>query len=329
MKRREFIMLLGGAAAAWPFTAGAQQPDRIARVGMLGRNLDAGNLSKTGYEILLSELQKLGFISGQNLVMEYRRTDEGKDKAIIGAKELVDAKVDVIIATGAEISLQAATSASSVLPIVMIAINYDPIARGYVKSLAHPGSHVTGLFFRQPELAAKQLELLKEAFPEKTRLGILWDAQSADQFSVAQRAAQSIRLPISSIKLEIPPYDFDAAFRTIVKKEAQFLLVLSSPIICAASDTYRGTCHPQSPPSDVHLQELREVRRPHVLWRQLRTRISSSGLLRRKDFRGVQTSDIPVEQVDNFELAVNLKTAKMIGVNMPTSILIRADEVIE
>ena len=329
MRRREFITLLGGAAAAWPFTAGAQQPDRIARVGMLGPNLDAGNLSKTGYEILLSELQKLGFISGQNLVMEYRRTDEGKDKAIIGAKELVDAKVDVIIATGAEISLQAATSASSVLPIVMIAINYDPIARGYVKSLAHPGSHVTGLFFRQPELAAKQLELLKEAFPEKTRLGILWDAQSADQFSVAERAAQSIRLPISSIKLEIPPYDFDAAFRTIVKKEAQFLLVLSSPSFA---------------PQATHIAEL-AIRNHLPAMFIFKNYVKVGGLMsygvnyepvyRRaasyvaKILRGVQTSDIPVEQVDNFELAVNLKTAKMIGVNMPTSILIRADEVIE
>src|SRR2546430_2829444 len=227
MRRREFITLLGGVAA-WPLAARAQQPGRIARVGVLGPDLN-NSVTGPGYQVFLSELRKLGFTEGQNLVVEYRRTDEGMPKAFIGANEMVAAKADVLVANGPEISLQAATAARPAVPIVMLANNYDPFARGYVKSLAQPGGNITGLYYRQPELAVKQLELLVEAFPERTRVAILWDPVSADQLSAIERAEQSMRLSLRSLKLENPPYDFDAVFRTVVRGEAQMLHVLSSP----------------------------------------------------------------------------------------------------
>jgi putative ABC transport system substrate-binding protein len=240
MKRREFIRLLGSAAAAWPLAAHAQQAGRIARVGVLGPDLN-NSVSGPGYQVFLSELRKLGFTEGQNLVLEYRRTDEGMPKAFTGANEMVAAKADVLVANGPEISLQAATAARPAVPIVMLANNYDPFARGYVKSLAQPGGNITGLYYRQPELAVKQLELLVEAFPERTQVAILWDPVSADQLSAIERAKQSMRLSLRSLKLENPPYDFDAVFRTVVRGEAQMLHVLSSPAFNPNAHTSRNS----------------------------------------------------------------------------------------
>ena len=141
---------------------------------MLGPNPDV-TLARIGYEAFTAELQKLGFSQGKNLQLDYRRTDQGMERAVAGARELVAAKSEIIVAVGPEISLRAALAPNSGLPIVILAFNYDPIARGYVESLAHPGGNITGVFNRQPELAVKQLQLLMEAFPEKNQLGILWD----------------------------------------------------------------------------------------------------------------------------------------------------------
>jgi putative ABC transport system substrate-binding protein len=327
MRRRDFITLLG-SAAAWPLGAQAQQADRVRRVGVLGPSLD-NPVSGPGYQIFVSELRKLGFTEGQNLVVEYRRTDEGLEKAFTGANELVAVKADVLVANGPEISLQAANAARPAVPIVMLANNYDPFARGYVKSLAHPGGNITGLFYRQPELAVKQLELLVEAFPERTRVAVLWDSASTDQFSAIERAVPSMRLSLHSLKLENPPYDFDAAFRTLLQGEAQMVQVLSSPLFS---------------PQHAHIVEL--AIRHHLptmfifkyyvaagglmsygvdsgpLWRRAASYVA-------KILRGAQPAELPVERTENFEFAVNLKTAKAIGIELPTSILLRADEVIE
>ncbi len=118
--------------------------------------------------------------------------------------------------------------ASGFVPIVILAVNYDPIQRGYISSLAHPGGNITGIFYRQPELAAKQLELLTQAFPNATRLGVIWDALSVDQYDAAKQAAGQ-HFSLQPLKLENPPYDFAAAFRTLAQGGAQMVLVLSSP----------------------------------------------------------------------------------------------------
>jgi putative ABC transport system substrate-binding protein len=226
MIRREFITLLCGAAAG-P-AARAQQAGKVARVGVLGASVD-NPTNESGITIFLSELRKLGFTEGHNLVVDYQQTDEGTAKAFAAANELGAAKVEVIVASGTEITLQAAAAVRPAVPIVMMANNYDPFAREYVSSLAHPGGNVTGVFYRQLELSAKQLEFLAEAFPDRTRVGVLWDSTSADQFAAAEGAARSMRLSLRSIKLENPPYDFDSAFAMLVQDEAKMLLVLSGP----------------------------------------------------------------------------------------------------
>jgi putative ABC transport system substrate-binding protein len=326
VKRRDFITLLGGAAAAWPLAARAQQLGK--RVGWLAASLD-NPVQALGRQVLLSGLRKLGFTEGQNLTVEHRPTDQGLAKAFAGANELVAAKADVLLADGPEIALQAATAARPVVPVVMLANNYNPFERGYVKSLARPGSNVTGVFYRQQELAAKQIELLVEAFPERTRLAVLWDSVSEDTFQAAERSAQSMRLSLRPLKLEKPPYDFEAAFRTLAQAESQTVLVLSSPAFT---------------PQRARIAELAIQHRLPTMF-IFKTYVEAGGLMSygvdpglmyqraatyvAKILRGAQPADLPVEQADNFQFALNLKTAKALGLTLPTSILLRADEVIE
>jgi putative ABC transport system substrate-binding protein len=328
VKRRAFITLLGSAAAVWSLGARAQQSGKVARVGVLASDR-ANPITGEGLQILLAELHKLGFTEGQNLLVEHRRVDEGVAKAFAGANDLVAAKADVLVVSGAELALQAADAARPPVPIVMLANNFDPIARGYVKSLSHPGGNITGLVYRQPELAAKQLELLAEAFPGRPRVGVLWDEYSVDGLDSAERVARSLRLTLRPLKLENPPYDWDMAFRTLSEREAQMLLVLSSPLFT---------------PHRARIAELALRHRLPSMY-IFRYYVTAGGLIsygvntgplwRRaasyvaKILRGAQPTDLPVEQTSNFELVVNLKTAKALGVEMPTSILLRADEVIE
>ena len=201
MRRRDFIKRIAGAGAAWPLVARAQQARQVARVGFLGVAPD-NPLSAMGYAVFLAELRKLGFTEGQNLVVENRRIDEGPSKAFAGAAELIRSNVDVVVAFGPELALKAAVAASQTVPIVMIAINFDPMAGGYVSNITRPERNITGVVSRAPELAAKQLGLLVEAFPAVKPIAALWEQASADQFEAAQHAAQSLRIELRSHKVE-------------------------------------------------------------------------------------------------------------------------------
>jgi ABC-type uncharacterized transport system substrate-binding protein len=303
MRRREFITLLGAGAVAWPLAARAQQPGKIWRIGILGASLNVSNMAAQ-QQAFLAELKALGFEEAKNLV-------------------------DLIWANGPEVALQAVIGASGFVPIVILAVNYDPIERGYIASLARPGGNITGIFYRQPELAAKQVELLTQTFPQANHLGVLWDALSADQFASAEAAARERQLTLRSLKLEKPPYDFAAAFQSLAQGGAQMVLVLSSPFFTE------------------HRSQVGEAARANRLPTMFifRSYVEAGGLMsygvdqipmyRRiagyiaKIFNGAKAADLPVEQASNFELVVSLKTARAIGVELPTSILLRADEVIE
>jgi putative tryptophan/tyrosine transport system substrate-binding protein len=328
MKRREFITLLGGTAVALPLTARAQPADRIARVGFFGADRSAP-LPDTTYRAFIDELQIHGFKNSQNLIVDYRRVEQDLPALSADAAELVRSNVNVLVTQGTEPALQAALGATRTLPIVMMAANYDPFASGYVKSLARPDGNVTGVFLRQTELAEKQTELLWQAFPDRTHIGILWDAISAPQFNAAERRAKIFGLQVYSLKLENPPYDFEAAFGSLAAASTETLLVLSSPHFISA----RGQI----------VQLAIQHRMPTMFI--FRTYVEAGGLLSygadfaamhrqaathvAKILKGAKVGDIPIEQPNRFEFAVNLRTAKAIGIELPTSILLRADEVIE
>jgi putative ABC transport system substrate-binding protein len=193
--RRAFILALGGAAAAWPLAARAQQAGRTYRIGFFGGSFESdvsklSNVMALGYPAFRDELRKRGFIAGRNMVIEFRSTRQEAGRLYADAAELVRSNVDLIVAAGPEVAVKAALAASRTVPIVMWANNFDPLSHGYVQSLARPGGNVTGVFTRQPELAAKQVEILKETFPEWTRLTALWDALSADQLAGAERGGR-------------------------------------------------------------------------------------------------------------------------------------------
>ncbi len=241
---------------------------------------------------------------------------------------MVRANVGVIVA-GTEPALKAALAASPSTPFVFVANNYDPIALGYAKSLARPGGNVTGVVLRQTELAEKQVELLTQAFPDRARLAVLWDSISADQFSAAERRAASLGLEVHSLKLENPPYDFDAAFRTIAAADPHMLLVLSSPYFGRQSQTVVELAIRHRLPAMFIFKAYAQLgglmsygADPVAMYRQAAGYVA-------KILMGAKPADLPIEQPTKFEMVVNLKTAKTIGVELPTATLLRADEVIE
>jgi putative ABC transport system substrate-binding protein len=327
MRRRDFITLLGGAPAAWPLAAHAQQAGKVWRIGILGASLNDPNIAAY-HQAFLAELKTLGFDEGKNFTIDYRRVDDPRG-TFVAAAELMRSPVDLIWASGPEVALQAVVGASRIIPIVIVAANYDPIERGYVSSLAHPGGNITGVFYRQPELAAKQLELLTQAFPNATRLGVIYDALSADQFAAAEQAARARPLALQALKLEKPPYDFAAAFRTLAQGDAQMVLVLSSPFFTEHRSQVAEAARTNRLPTMFIFSSYVEA------GGLMSYGVDQTPMYRRiagyvaKIFNGTKPSDLPVEQASNFELVVNLKTARELGVELPTAILLRADKVIE
>jgi len=269
---------------------------------------------------------RAGFIEGQNLVIDHRPTAQTPAELAVNVSEMARAKVDAIFA-GIQPALQAA--AGTGIPIVVAAVNFDPIAHGYVKSLSRPGGNVTGVVLRQTELAEKQVELLTQAFPERKRLAVQWDAISADQFDSAQHRAKALGLDVMSIKFERQPYDYAAAFRRMVEGGAQMLLILSSPFFGPNTQAIVDL-------TIQHRLPAMFIFRPYVeLGGLMSYGTDNVAILRQaavyvaKVLRGAKPADLPVEQPNKFEFVVNLKTAKAVGIELPTSILLRADAVIE
>jgi putative tryptophan/tyrosine transport system substrate-binding protein len=323
MRRREFLSLAGGAAASWPLNARAQQGGKIYRIGVFASD---NPIMGPAYKALLDELRLLGFVEGQNLVVEQRTTRQTPAALAASVAEMVRSKVDVIFA-GIQPALQAAVGTG--IPVIIAAINFDPIAHGYVKTLAQPGGNVTGVVLRQTELAEKQVELLTQAFPERKRLGLLWDAISADQFSAAERRAKTMGLEVVSVKFESQPYDMPTAFRQIVEGRAQMLLVLSSPFFGPLTEIFLDLAMRDRIPTMYIFRRYVELGGLMSYGADNVAMLRQAAAYVAKVLHGAKPADLPVEQPNKFEFVVNLKTAKAIGIELPTSILLRANEVIE
>jgi putative tryptophan/tyrosine transport system substrate-binding protein len=283
----------------------------------------------TSYSVIASELQRLGFIDGQNLTIAYRYHNiPGVDIPKLAA-ELVQMNVDVLVADGPEAILQAAVAATDTIPIVMIAVNFDPIARRYIANLARPGGNVTGVFFESIELVQKQLDLLKQALPGKIQATALYDELSADQFKAAKQAAERLNLEFHGIKLESPPYDFDAAFRILAQRLPDMLLVLSSAHFTKSAPHIARLAIQQHLPTMFTFKSYVEAGGfmsygvDYVaMHRQIAPFLG-------KILNGANPADIPVEQPTKFEFGIILKSAKALGLEIPPGVLAIADEVID
>ena len=238
--RRTFITLLGGAAAGWPVAARAQQGERIRHIGVLrvGRG---GPATAPAWQRFFQELKAHGFTVGDNLVADMLWIDEDPRGSSAAAADLFRSPPELIVVEGPEAYLRAVLAVSRTIPIVITYGNYDPIDRGYVRSLAQPGGNITGVFVRQVEAAAKQVDLLAHGFPGR-RLGILFDANSADQFRAAERAAGVLQLVTRSYEFNDARYDMDEAFSALVTSGAGMVLVLSSPLFSPHAERIAALC---------------------------------------------------------------------------------------
>jgi putative ABC transport system substrate-binding protein len=323
MKRREFITLIGGAAA-WPLAAHAQQPTKILRVGTV-----AGTPKSSPHWVSFERrMGELGYQEGRNFSFDFLQAS-GSDEYEVLYRKLAARGLDVILAIGPEIALKSALAVTQSLPIVMIAIDYDPLARGYVTSLARPSGNVTGVVFQQIELAAKRIQLIKDAFPDRPAATVFWDKLSADQWDAARSAAATLGLQLSGIELREWPYDYEAALDQVPPDHRGLLIVPTSPSF------FRDR---------ARLADF-ALRHRILSMFVFREWVDAGGLLcygpsitalfgRVAEFvdriaRGTHPADLPIEQPTKFEMVVNLKTAKEIGIELPTAILLRADEVIE
>jgi putative ABC transport system substrate-binding protein len=330
MKRRDFIALLGSATVAWPLAARAQQPaGRVYRVGYLS----IGSREQTLHFIKAFEegLRSLGYRVGENVIIEYRFANGEMERLPANVADVVRLGVDIIVATGTNPNTVAAMKATTTIPIVMT-VGLDPVSAGLVASLARPGGNVTGLAVDAGgEILGKRFELLKETLPNLSRLGILWNPDVAFTRTRQTSMAETARtLGLTAIPVEARGLDaFEQAFATMVRERAQaFVMQGDSVLFNYRSQIAEMALRNRLPAASLQ-REYAEAGFLLTYGADIRDLYRRSTVFVDKIFKGANPADLPVEQPTKFELVINLKTAKALGVEVPTSLLQRADEVIE
>jgi len=280
------------------------------------------------FQAFEQRLRELGYVERQNLAIEFRNA-EGKSDRLPGlAAELVRLNVDVIV-TATDPATRAAQRATSTIPVVMVAINYEPIALGYIASLARPGANVTGIFFRHIELTSKRLELFKEMLPGVSRVTVLADAESADQFREVEAANRSLGLKLQVQDLRNPPYDIKSTFLVVMNSRPKALFVLESASIFRARTHIAQLALTNRLPTSFAFREYVEAGGLMAYGVNLADMFRRAAEYADRILRGAKPADLPVEQPTKFEFVINLKTAKALGLTIPQSVLLRADEVIQ
>jgi putative ABC transport system substrate-binding protein len=324
--RRKFIAVVGSASLAWPLAARGQQPSRVARIGFLG--LGRASAWADQVEALRAGLRDLGDVEGKNIVIEFLWA-ESVDQLPELAAQLVRMNVDIIFAP-ASTEVEPARQATKTIPIVF-AQHADPVGIGHVASLARPGGNITGISMVLSEIAAKALEIFKEVMPHAKRVAVLWNPTTPSHIQVMKAvevAAESLGVQLLSAPT-ITIADFDGVFSTMTRERVDGFLVPSSPL----------TNSERVPLADLALKS----RLPGIFVNK--ENVEAGGLMSYgadfnymyrhaavyvdKILKGKKPADLPVEQASKYELVINLKTAKSIGLTIPESFLVRADKVIE
>jgi ABC-type uncharacterized transport system substrate-binding protein len=328
MTRRDFIGSIAALAGAMslPRRLAAQPQPAFLRVG--ATSLTPRRAPTSFLAPFERRMTELGYVEGKNFEFDFielsspNRYDETM-------QELLRRKVDIILAYGPEAPLKAALAQTRTIPIVIVAIDYDPLALHYVESLARPGGNVTGLFLEQIALARKRIELLKDAFPATRAATVFWDALSADQWKATRDSAETFGLKVVGIELQNYPYDFEAALAQAPADHHGFLIPMTSPYFAR---------------SRQQLVQFTVQMRIAAMF-VFREYVDSGGLMsygpsrtamarRAADYvnriaRGAKPSDLPIERPTTFEMVINLKTAKLLGLEFSQAMLLRADDVIE
>jgi putative tryptophan/tyrosine transport system substrate-binding protein len=327
LHRRRFLALLGGAALAWPLPLRAQQAGKIPRIGFLGNSTEALEANLVGP--FREGLREHGYQEGRNIVVEYRWADGNYERFPALIAELLAAKVDLIVTAGTPASL-AVKKATTTLPLVMVAVG-DPVGTGLVPSLARPGGNLTGLSSIAPDLEGKRLELLREVVPGLAHVGVFFNPANlfhTVSMPLARKAAEALKIKLQPLSVSTSQ-DLDGAFAAILKEKPDALLVLAD----------RVYLHERKRMMDFALQHRLPNANAH------KEMVGAGGLMsygpsyedmhrRAADYvdkilKGAKPGDLPIEQPTKFDLMINLKTAKALGLVLPPSIQLRADEVVE
>jgi putative tryptophan/tyrosine transport system substrate-binding protein len=328
MRRREFITLIGGAAAL-PLAAHAQQPaGRVYRVGYLALGSREQQLGLIN--AFVEGLRSVGYRVGENVVIEYRFADGETERVPALAAELVRLGVDVI-AAGNTANTVAAMKATTTIPIVM-ANSVDPIGAGLVATLARPGGNVTGLTQDTgEELNGKRIELLKEILPNISRAGILWNPDfAANRNRLTWMREVTRPLGLTLVSAEVRGLEaLEQAFATMVAERAQAFVVFADPLLFNYRSQIGVMALRDRLPAISGAREFAEAGLLLTYGTNIQVLFHRVAVFIDKIFKGAKPGDLPIEQPTKFELVVNLKTARALGVEVPTPLLLRADEVIE
>jgi putative tryptophan/tyrosine transport system substrate-binding protein len=323
MKRREFITLLSAAAAAWPVAAHAQQPGRASRIGLMA------NLPLRPIERFRKALEEMGYVEGSNLVIEYRFA-EGRDERYPGfASELVALPVDVIITWGTPAAF-AARQATTQIPIVMGAIG-DAVNTGLVSNLARPGGNITGFIALNVDLEEKRLELLKEVIPHLSRVAVLGNSLNPlnrVNLDTARRAAQKLSVVVEAFEVQ-NSLGVEIALRAITQANPDAVLLASDTSLLSERKQIVGAMATSRIPAIYPFREYADVGGFIIYGANLSILFERAASYVDKILKGEKPGNLPVQQATAFEILINLKAATGLGLALPASVLVRADEVIE
>jgi putative tryptophan/tyrosine transport system substrate-binding protein len=323
MRRREFIVLLG--CAAFPRSANAQSNEKVRRIGILHVSPPEAS---PGYQAFRERLRELGYVEGQNVRLEYRWAPADSERLHSLAAELTAASIEVLV-TGGRASTDVAKDTTKDIPIVAAVLTLDPVATGLVASLAHPGGNLTGISLFGAEMSSKRVELLREIVPHLSRVAVLWYAHDAYHPMLLNETQQAARrFNITVVPVEVSS-GIEAALQTVLKEGASAMIALQSAEFARFREEIAllGLKHrlPIMTGEDGFAQLGGLIKYGPSTWENWRLAARYVDRI----LKGSKPADLPVEQPTKFELIVNLRTAKALGLTIPESILLRADEVIE
>ncbi len=321
--RRAFIGTLTGGLLAAPLAAGAQQASRIPRIGVLR----SGPPSDAGYQGFALGLKELGYVEGKNVVIEYRGGELTQLPVL--ATELVGLKVDVIFAPTPPAAM-AARQATATIPIVFAVVG-DPVRTGLVASLARPDGNVTGLTALGSDLGGKRLDLLKELSASLRRVAVLWNPSVPDkviEWEQMQAPAHALGLQLESIEARTPG-DVDGALKSVARARPEGVIILGEPLMYANRTRVAEFANANRIPAIFNWREAATAGGLISYGPNIADNNRRAATYVDKILKGAKPADLPVEQPTKFELVINLKTAKALGLTIPPSLLLRADEVIE
>jgi len=321
--RRELLAALGGAAAAWPLAARAQQGRKIPRIGVLWPNPPAM------FDFMRQGLKDFGYVEGQNIVFEFRWAEGKLDQLPEMATELVRLQVDVIVTLAPQATL-AAKQATQSIPIVFVAMG-DPVASGVVPSLARPGANVTGTTRMISEMSAKHVELRKEAVPSLSKLAVLWNPTNTSHrpaLQAVEAAARSLSLPFEPLQVRAVA-ELDGTFDSIIREKADGVLFIADPIFFIQLKRMADFVASSRLPAIANFTEFPKLGGLMGYAPSLPDEFRHAAGHIDKILKGAKPADLPVEQPTRFQLVINLKTAKALGVKISDNLLSLADEVIE